>query len=373
MRQRLTTVVRLVLLATLTAGLWSGASYAWAWWDQGRFEEGTDNAYVRGEVTPIAPKVAGYVVAVPVDDNQVIHAGDVLFRIDDADYRARVAQARAVVAMRRAAIANLESQRDLQNALIAQAEAEVVAAIAEQQRAELDRDRYAALAKTSAASTQKFEAARATAARADASVDAVRARSKAEHGKLAVLEAQRNEALAALDQAEAVLALAEIDLADTVVRAPISGIVANRQVRVGRYVTPGAPLLSVVPLEDVWIVANFKETQLSHMAVGQPVRVMVDGFPGIEIAGTIDSLAPGSGATFSLLPPDNATGNFIRIVQRVPVKIRLSADNPLAGRLVPGLSVEVAVDVSGGAARQIGAAEGLRGVLAGTYRVEARP
>lgn len=345
------------------AGTWS-----WHWWQFGRFEEMTDNAYVRGDVTPIAPRVAGYVAEVPVADNQIVRRGDVLFRIQDGDYRARVAQAAATISMRLAALHNLQEQRKLQHALIAQAHAEEQSALAEQRRAHLDRKRYLALVRTSVAPRQRLETAEATATKADAAVDAAQATAAAHRVRLDVLAAQSEEAGAALKQAQAALDLTRIDLENTVVRAPVDGVIGNRQVRVGRYVTPGAPLLDVVPLDGVWVVANFKETQLARMATGQPVQIAVDGYPDARLAGVVDSLAPASGASFSLLPPDNATGNFIRIVQRVPVKIRLAAGQPLGGRLVPGLSVTVTVSVSRGPDLQQRPVHGAYGSLASAYR-----
>ncbi|WP_074071493.1 HlyD family secretion protein [Rhizobium gallicum] len=327
-------------LAALIAGLvWS---WGWQWVTTGRFEEATDNAYVRADITSLAPKVAGYVLEVGVTDNAMVQAGDILFRIDDRDYRARLAQADANVASARAALVNLEAETRFQKAVIAQSEAQLKSALAAQTLAMQSFDRYRSLIRASTVSQAKFEESEAGIAQADASVSAAQAGIEAQHRKLDVLAAQRDAAQAALSQAEAARTLSQIDLDNTTVRAPVNGVVGNRQVRVGRFVTTGTPMLDIVPIHDVWIVANFKETELEDIRVGQPVRISVDGYPHAEVRGAVDSLAPGSGAAFSLIPADNATGNFVRVVQRVPVKIRLTSI-PSRVRLVPGLSARVSI------------------------------
>ncbi|MBZ9866400.1 HlyD family secretion protein [Mesorhizobium sp. CA15] len=320
------------------------ALWGWQWFTIGRFEETTDNAYLRGDITSIAPKLAGYVVEVDVDDNASVSKNAVLFRIDDSDYRAKVEQAKANVAARMADVGNTMATAALQKALIAQAEAQKQSAAADLQLARANLDRYITLQKNGTASDQKLQDAQAAYDKARASVDGAAANLSAQGLKLDVLDAQLAGAQAALSQSRAALDLATFDLANTVVRAPVDGIVGNRQIRVGRYVTAGTVALDIVPVEGVWIVANFKETQLEQVQVGQKVRVTVDEYPGLKIDGVVDSFAPASGAAFSLLPPDNATGNFIRVVQRVPVKIRMT-HNPLPGRLVPGLSARVAIAV----------------------------
>ncbi|MDX8504688.1 HlyD family secretion protein [Mesorhizobium captivum] len=330
------------IVALVVMGL--AATWGWQWFVRGRFEETTDNAYLRGDITSIAPKLAGYVVEVGVDDNAGVSKGAVLFRIDDSDYKAKVEQAKANVAARQAEIANIEATRKLQDALIAQAEAQKQSAAADLQFARANLDRYVALQKNGTASDQKLQDTQNAHDKARASLDGAEANLLAQRLKLDVLDAQLSGAQAALSQAQAALDLAVLDLANTVVKAPVDGIVGNRQVRVGRYMTPGTAALDIVPVNGVWIVANFKETQLRQVTVGQRVRVTVDQYPDLKIDGIVDSFAPGSGAAFSLLPPDNATGNFIRVVQRVPVKIRMTR-NPLPGRLVPGLSARVAIAV----------------------------
>ncbi|MBP2234830.1 membrane fusion protein (multidrug efflux system) [Sinorhizobium kostiense] len=318
----------------------------WAWARSGG-EASTDNAYVRGDVTSLAPKVAGYVTAVAVRDNQAVRAGDVLFRIDDRDYRARLAHSVANVEAAQARLTNVDAETDLQHALIRQAEAQRRSAVAELNLATKAYDRRRELIRSNTISQAIVDESDAARSRAEASLSAASATLEGQQQRIAVLAAERQAAVAALAQAEAARALAEIDLDSTVVRAPVDGVIGNRQVRIGRLVVPGASLLDIVPVNNVWIVANFKETQLEHIRPGQRVQITVDGYPNEALAGVVDSIAPGSGSAFSLLPTDNATGNFVRVVQRVPVKIRF-ASNPLPGRLVPGLSARVRVDLGSG-------------------------
>ena len=254
----------------------------------GRFHESTDNAYVQSDISFISPKVEGYVSNVLVTDNQSVKAGDVLVEIDKRDFQDRLTQAQA----------NLD------------------AAQAEQQRAQNDLTRFSGLVKKDFVSRQQYEQ----------------------------ITADANKANAAVEQAKAALALAQSALDYATIHAPIDGVVGNRGVRVGQYVSPGTQLMAIVPLDQVYIVANFKETQLGRMQPGQPVDIEVDAYPGKPITGTVASFSPASGAEFSLLPPENATGNFTKVVQRIPVRINLPADNPLAGKLRPGLSVVVNVN-----------------------------
>ena len=331
-------VLCLGAVAVVTAG--------WAWAHSGG-EASTDNAYVRGDVTSLAPKVAGYVTAVEVADNQTVRAGDVLFRIDDRDYRARLAQAVADVEAAQAELTNVDADIQLQEALIRQAEAERRAAVAELNLARTVSERGHKLYRSSAVGQEEVDERDAALSKAEAGVSAASATLDAERQRIAVLATKRDAAVAALAHARAARDLAQIDLDDTVVRAPVDGVVGDRQVRIGRLVAPGTPLLDIVPVNDVWVVANFKETQVEHIRIGQRVRVTVDGYPNESIEGLVDSFAPGSGSAFSMLPADNATGNFVRVVQRVPVKIRF-ASNPLPGRIVPGLSARVEVDLGNG-------------------------
>jgi len=312
----------------------------WAYAHSG--ETSTDNAYVRGDVTSLAPKVLGYVTAVEVQDNQTVQVGDVLFRIDDRDYRARLAQAAANVEAAQARLINADAEIQLQHALIRQAEAQRLASVAEMSLARKSSDRRRELIRTNAVSQAQVDESDAALSKAEATVSAAAATIEAQRQRIAVLASQREAAVAAVAQAQAARDLAQIDLDNTVVRTPIDGVIGNRQVRIGRLVAPGVPLLDIVPVRDVWVVANFKETQVEHIRPGQRVRIKVDGYPDLALAGVVDSFAPGSGSAFSILPTDNATGNFVRVVQRVPVKIRF-AYNPLPGRIVPGLSARVDV------------------------------
>jgi len=316
-------------------------------WNYARSDsETTDNAYVRGDVTSLAPKVGGYVTAVEVEDNQTVRTGDVLFRIDDQDYRARLAQAVANVDAAQARLTNVDADIKLQHTMVRQAEAQKRSAMAEMDLATKSSDRRRELIRTNAVSQAAVDETDAALSKAEAGVAAASATVDAQQQRIAVLASQREAAVAAVAQAKAARDLAQIDLDNTVVRAPINGVIGNRQVRLGRLVAPGASLLDIVPIDDVWIVANFKETQIEHIQPGQHVRIAIDGYPNQTFAGVVDSFAPGSGSAFSLLPTDNATGNFIRVVQRVPIKIRF-AGNPLAGRLVPGLSARVEIDLEG--------------------------
>jgi membrane fusion protein, multidrug efflux system len=307
----------------------------------------TDNAYIRGDVTSLAPKVAGYVTALEVGDNQTVRAGDILFRIDDRDYRARLAQAAADVQAAQARLTNVDAEMQLQDALVRQAEAESRAAAAQLKLAKISSERGHKLIRSNAVGQEEVDERDAALSMAQAGVAAASATLDAERQRVAVLATEREAAAAAVAHAQAVRDLAQIDLDDTVVRAPVGGVIGNRQVRIGRLVAPGTPLLDIVPVDDVWVVANFKETQVEHIRPGQRARITVDGYSSETLEGVVDSFAPGSGSTFSMLPTDNATGNFVRVVQRVPVKIRF-ASNPLPGRIVPGLSARVEIDLGSG-------------------------
>lgn len=315
----------------------------WQWF-QSSGETYTDNAYIRGDVTSVAPRVSGYVTAVEVEDNQPVQAGDILFRIDDRDYRAKLAQAEANVVAARARLVNVDAETQLQHSLIRQAEAQQRSTAAELDLATRVSDRRRQLIRSSAVSQAQVDESDAARSRAESGLSAASATVDAQNQRIAVLGAQREAAVAAVAQAEAARDLAQIDLDSTVVRASVGGVVGNRQVRVGRLVAPGVALLDIVPVDDLWVVANFKETQIKHLNAGQRVRIIVDSYPGESFEGEVDSFAPGSGSAFSLLPADNATGNFVRVVQRVPVKIRFADKESLARasvHLVPGLSARV--------------------------------
>lgn len=313
-------------------------------WLQSSAETSTDNAYIRGDVTSVAPRVSGYVTSVEVDDNQPVQAGDILFRIDDRDYRAKLAQAEANVVAARARLINVDAETQLQHSLIRQAEAQQRSTVAELDLATRISDRRRQLIRSSTVSQAQVDESDAARSRAESGLSAASATVEAQNQRIAVFGAQRKAAVAAVAQAEAARDLAQIDIDSTVVRAPVGGVVGNRQVRVGRLVAPGVALLDIVPIDDLWVVANFKETQIKHLNAGQRVRIIVDSYPDESFEGEVDSFAPGSGSAFSLLPADNATGNFVRVVQRVPVKIRFVDKGPLARasvHLVPGLSARI--------------------------------
>jgi membrane fusion protein, multidrug efflux system len=326
--------------AFVGAAVWLG----WYWWTKGRFIESTDDAYVGGEVTTLSSKVAGFIETVAVTDNQPVKAGELLVKLDDRDYRAQFARAQASVATQQASLANIEANYRLQQAIIEQADAEIDATTAEFKRAQDDRDRYRALSKVQGASVQRIQQAEADYEKALAAERKARAGRDAAGRQLDVIDTQKRQAQAAIEQANADRDLAQLNLGYTELRSPIDGVVGNRSARVGAYATVGLQLLAVVPARGLWVDANFKESQLARMREGQPAEVTADVLPGESFRGRVASLAPATGAQFSVIPPENATGNFTKIVQRVPVRIRLEDDAAEIGRLRPGLSVVVHVD-----------------------------
>jgi membrane fusion protein, multidrug efflux system len=332
------------LILVLAVVLALGAGGGWYWWTVWRFEESTDDAYVQSDITVISPKIEGYIKAVPVDDNQRVKKGQPLVIIDDSDFAAKVAQAEAAVASEQAAVQTDDSRLDLQRATIDEAKAAVAAAEAEKARADQDYQRYQALMASDVASRQRFETAQADAVKAAAALTEKRAALVAATGTLRLLRAERDEEKAKRQQVKANLQLAQNDLANTIIRAPVDGVTGNGSAEPGQYVKPGEQLMVVVPLPSVYVTANFKETQLTHMRPGQAAEIAVDAYPDHPIEGRVESFAPASGAQFSLLPPDNATGNFTKIVQRVPVRIAVPAGGPLAHLLRPGLSATVTID-----------------------------
>lgn len=332
-------------------------AWGWHWWQAARFIESTDDAYVRADVVTVSPRVSGYVTDVAVDDNQAVRRGDVLVTLDDRDYRAKVAAAQAAVLESQAALQEaqaasqtLDAQLAQQSSTIAQAQADVDAARAEAERRDADANRYRALLADEAASGQRWEAAHADALKARATLAHAMAAAQAQREQRDVLRkrlAQNSAAIdaahARLEAAQAQLELARLDLEHTRVVATRDGMVGQRSVRAGQYVEAGTPLLAVVPMREVYVIANFKETQLASMRAGEPVELDVDTFSDHALHGRVSGIAPGSGAQFALLPPDNATGNFTKIVQRVPVKIVLEA-TPHDVVLRPGMSVIARVD-----------------------------
>ena len=321
------------------------AVFGHQWWTVGRFTESTDDAYVGGDITVIAPKVSGFIARVAVTDNQLVHAGDVLVELDNRDYVAARARAVAAVAAQQAAIANLAATRHLQEALIAQAQAGIDSADAEIERSQEEQIRYRRLEKLSAVSLQESQKADADYKNAIASGARARATLSASRRQLDVIDSQNQQAAAALAQAEADRDVADLNLSYTELRAPMDGTVGNRSARAGSYANIGAQLMSLVPARGLWVDANFKESQLARMHAGQTVLVEADVLPGQVFRGRVASLAPATGAVFSVLPAENATGNFTKIVQRVPVRVVLDGDASALGQLRPGLSVVAKVDM----------------------------
>jgi len=330
------------LAALLALGL-----YAEHWWSTGRFIETTDDAYIGGDVTVIGPKVAGYIEQVLVSDNQRVQAGDLLIRLDSRDYRANLDKAEGAVAGEEALLANLDATEQLQQAVIGQARAGIDATGAEMSRSREDNARYKRLVGSSAVSVESAQRADATFKTAQALNARAEAELLASRRQLQVIATQKLQARAALMQARAERDLARLNLAYTELRAPVDGVIGNRRARPGAYAQAGSQLLSLVPASGLWVDANFKEDQLEHMLPGQRVMIRADVLPGREFHGRLDSLAPATGAQFSVLPAENATGNFTKIVQRVPVRVILDPADGVLGQLRPGLSVYAAVSTLG--------------------------
>jgi membrane fusion protein, multidrug efflux system len=323
-----------VALATLRFDEWVGNAVV----------QTTNDAYVRAELTRLASRVSGEVLTVGVTDFQRVKAGALLIQIDPADYEAQVAQSEAAVAAAQAALDNLANQVELQYATIAQAQAARLSAEALEVEARQEQERQQSLSQTESGTRQRFEQAVANYAKAQADVRASRAVIAAQQHQLEVLQGTRKQRAADLEATKASLASAKLKLGYTKISAPFDGVVGERQVQPGDYVNIGTNLINVVPLPKVYVIANYKETQLTHVAPGQPVEITVDSFPREKLRGKVERIAPATGAQVALLPPDNATGNFTKVVQRIPVRIQLDDNQPLLARLVPGMSVVTSID-----------------------------
>jgi membrane fusion protein, multidrug efflux system len=332
-----------VLALALALGVAGAADLGYGYLTTGRYLETTDDAYVKADSTIIAPKVSGYISEVLVADNEPVKAGQVLARIDDRDFKAALNQAHADVAAAEASVRNLNAQIQLQEPLIQQQAAEVDAAEANLKFAEQERSRYDELMKSGSGTVQRAQQTDAALRAQTAQLQQGKAGLIAANKKIEVLDTERAKAVAQLDHARAVEQQAALNLSYTQITAPVDGTVGARTLRVGQYVQAGTQLMAVVPLDAVYVVANFKETQLTHVRNGQPVEVRIDSFSATRLKGHVDSLSPASGLEFALLPPDNATGNFTKVVQRVPVKIVLD-DQSLRGLLRPGMSAEPTVN-----------------------------
>lgn len=337
---------RRLIEAVAGLALLAGAAYAgYEYWTDWRFEESTDDAYVQADIVPIAPQVSGYLITVNVTDNQPVRKDDVLAVIDPRDYQAAVAQAEADVAEARATIDSQVAQLNEQQAVIAEARAQIDSDQAALTFAQQNDVRFTKLAKdgygpveTAQQTASQIAQAQATLAHDTAALDAAQK-------QVAILDAQLAQAKASLGHNEAALDTAKLNLGYTELKAPVDGVVGARTLRVGQFVEPGNQLLAVVPLQATYIIANYKETQLTDVKPGQPVSIAVDTFPGVTVRGFVTSLAPASGQEFALLPPDNATGNFTKIVQRIPVRVDLDPTDPLAGQIRPGMSVTTTIRV----------------------------
>jgi membrane fusion protein (multidrug efflux system) len=316
------------------------------WWADKHRHEATDNAFVQADNVTVAPQVDGYVAEVLVTDNMPVRAGQVLVRLDAAPLKARLAQAEAEAAALEAAVRGVDDKARLEQAMIAQKAAGVASARAESQLAQAELARYGKLADQGWVSPQRAQSARAAASQAAASVEQARATLEAERRTAESLGSTRAQTLAQAAAARAAVEQARIDLERTEIKAPVAGVVGARSVRPGQYVRPGTALMSVVPLGQAYVVANFKETQVARLRIGQPVTIKADAFGRETIKGRIDSFAPATGAEFALIPVENAVGNFTKITQRLPVKIAVDRGAPLAAALRPGLSVQVKVDVT---------------------------
>jgi membrane fusion protein (multidrug efflux system) len=321
-----------------------GVGYGRYWWTVGRFIESTDDAYAGCNVTAVSPHVAGFVAQILATDNQHVQAGQLLIRLDGRDFQAALAHAQAVAAKQQAALTGLEAKYVLQQAMVHQAEADLNAKSARATFAVADAVRYRQLASTTFGTRQNAERAAAVDEEAQSAIKSAQAGLTAARQQLTVLEAGIAEARAGVAQANADLETARLNFGYTEIRAPIDGYVGNRAAQVGAYVANGAYLLSVIPAQGLWVDANFKEDQLGQMRPGQPATVVADVLPGKIFQGHVESLAPGTGAVFSVIPPENATGNFTKIVQRVPVRIALDDGDARLGELRPGLSTTVSVD-----------------------------
>ncbi|OZI38026.1 multidrug ABC transporter permease [Bordetella genomosp. 10] len=338
---------RMVLLAGAGLVVLAGAAWLGHWWLVGRYFESTDDAYLQADAVTVAPKISGYVAEVYVADNQTVKVGDPLLRLDDGTYRAALDQAKATLAARDADLARAQAELRQQQASLEQAQAQQRVARLNAQHAEDEVRRYRPLAASGAETSERLANLVNTRDQAQATLAANTAAVAAAQAQLAVTAAGIDQARAQAEAARASMRQSNLDMQDTVVRAAQPGRVGDRSVRVGQYVQPGTRAMTVVPVQNVYLVANFKETQIGRMRVNQPVTLRVDALPGTELHGVVDSFAPGTGSQFALLPPENATGNFTKIVQRVPVRIRIDTGPATRSLLLPGLSVTAEVDTRG--------------------------
>lgn len=336
----------------LFALLGGGGLFARYWFTVWRYMEKTDNAYIRSEITQISSKVSGYVSEVQAKDNMPVKPGDVLVRIEDHEFKVRLENGRKKLAERSAALRVAQQRSRLQQSRIAAYAAQLSSAEAEQIKKSSELRRFASLLPGGVISELDYESVVTAEKKSRAEVATASANMDAAAREREVLLAEEGRLEAELRQQTEELKLPARELGDTVIRSPLVGVVGNRRVRAGQYVKPGTFLLAVIPRQTLWVEANFKEVQLARMREGQTVTIAVDAFPGEQLTGRLASLSPASGAEFSLIPPENATGNFIKIVQRVPVKIHFDAGQPLLRNLRSGMSVVVELDTRGDSGRR---------------------
>ncbi len=330
---------KLLLVGASVLALAGAGHFGWDYWTVGRFQVSTDDAYVKADSTTIAPKVSGYIASVLVGDNEPVKAGQVLAKIDDRDFRVALSQANADLEAAKAAVGTKLAAITAQQSAIDAAQATIAVDQATLTFAEQDDKRYAQLASNGYGSVQNAQQAASRLAGGRAAVARDTASLANATKQLDVLKAELAQAQATVARDEALRNQAELNLSYTTITSAVDGTVGNRTLRVGQYVQAGTQLMAVVPLAAAYIVANYKETQLADVHPGQPVAIAVDTYPGVTFSGHVDSIAPASGQEFALLPPDNATGNFTKVVQRIPVKIVLDPATAFAGELRPGMSV----------------------------------
>ena len=335
---------RMILIGVIILALVFGIAWYIRYSTYGKYQESTNDAFLQSDAVIVAPKVGGYVEKVFVVDNQEVHAGDPLVQIDPRDYRAQAAQYQAQIGVANANAEGIRAQIREQGAAIEQARAQLAQAQTAYDHAHAEVVRYTPLAASGAESAEKLADLRNQERQAASQVANARAALDSAQRRVGSLQAQVTQALSQGDAAKAQLAAAEVNVGSTIIRASADGRVGDKTVQPGQFVQPGTRLMSIVPVQQIYVEANFKETQMGLMRVGQPVRIEVDALDGVELHGKVESVSPGTGAQFSLLPPQNATGNFTKIVQRVPVRIAIDAGPETRKLLVPGMSVDVTVD-----------------------------
>jgi membrane fusion protein (multidrug efflux system) len=314
------------------------------WFVRGRFLQSTDDAYLKADAVTVAPTVSGYIQSVFVTDNQFVQAGQPLLQVDARTYNASLAQTQATVDARKADLLRAKAEADQQQSTIAQASAQLAAAQVAAGFAAKQVERYAPLAESGADTHERLDQLKDNRDQALATQKANAAALQSAQRQLVTQAAATAQAKAQLEAAQASLRQSQIDLGHTLIRSTIAGRIGDRTLRVGQYVQPGTRLMTIVPVQKLYLTANFKETQIGRMRPGQPADIEVDALPDAHIHGKVESFSPGTGAQFALLPPENATGNFTKIVQRVPVRISVETSEAARRFLIPGLSVSVTVD-----------------------------